>query len=102
MRIAETETASPEAIRLAIWGQLDLLSASALREALAKAIRVNEFVELDLDQVDFIDGHGLSTLMDAESDAPRRLRIVGASTCVRRLIDVTDTADRVPPFAITG
>jgi anti-anti-sigma factor len=76
-------------------------TVGALDEALIRAARSGGAVEVDLAEVDFIDGSGLSVLMDAASRAQRanhELRIVAASSNVRRLIDFTDTADRTPPL----
>ena len=90
------------AVRLSVQGQFDLTAVNAFDEALRAAARVTDLVELDLGRVDFIDGSGLSTLMDAERRARRaryRLRIVGASRYVRRLIHLTDTADLLSPLA---
>jgi anti-sigma B factor antagonist len=95
-------TVQPGAVRLAVRGQLDLTAVGAFDAALLQATRVSELVELDLERVDFIDGSGLTVLMDAERRARRaryRLRIVAASRYVRRLIDLTETADRVSPLA---
>ena len=92
----------PAATRLSIQGQLDMASVGALDEALTRAARSGGLVEIDLGEVDFIDGSGLGVLMDAESRAQRasqELTIVAASRNVRRLIDFTDTADRVSPLA---
>jgi anti-sigma B factor antagonist len=91
----------PGAIRLSVAGQLDMTAVSAFDQAVSEAARVRDLVELDLERVDFIDGSGLSTLMDAERRARRaryRLRIVAASRYVRRLIDITNTIDRVSPL----
>jgi anti-sigma B factor antagonist len=88
--------------RLSIRGELDMTTVGALDEALIRASRSGGTVEIDLAEVDFIDGSGLSVLMDAESRARRanhELRIVAASSNVRRLIDFTDTADRTPRLA---
>ena len=92
----------PAATRLSIQGQLDIMSVGAVDKALTSAARSGGLVEIDLGEVDFIDGSGLSVLMDAESRAQRashELTIVAASRNVRRLIDFTDTADRVSPLA---
>jgi anti-sigma B factor antagonist len=94
-------TTQPGAIRLSVQGQLDLAAVSVFDEALTQAARAGGLVEIDLGRVDFIDGSGLSMLMDAEHRARReshRLTIVAASQYVRRLIDITDTADRVSPL----
>ncbi len=90
------------ATRLSIKGQLDMSAVSALDEALLRAADCGGPVELDLGEVDFIDGSGLSALMDAESRARlarHELRIVAASRNVRRLFDFTDTADLLSPLA---
>jgi anti-sigma B factor antagonist len=92
----------PTATRLFIKGQLDVSAAAALDEALARAADSGGPVELDLGEVDFIDGSGLSVLMDAESRARQaslELRIVAASRNVRRLIDLTDTAGLLSPLS---
>ncbi len=92
----------PTATRLSIKGQLDMSAAQALDEALTRAADSGGPVELDLGGVDFIDGSGLSVLMDAKSRArlaSHELRIVAASRNVRRLIDFTDTADLLAPPA---
>jgi anti-anti-sigma factor len=92
----------PTATRLSIQGQLDISAVGALDEALARAADSGGPVELDLGEVDFIDGSGLSVLMDAESHArlaSHELRIVAASRHVRRLIALTDTADLLSPLA---
>ncbi|HXW59232.1 MAG TPA: STAS domain-containing protein [Solirubrobacteraceae bacterium] len=95
-------TLQPDAVRLFVTGQLDVSTASAFDRAVSAAARRRDLVELDLAEVDFIDGSGLSTLMDVERRARRaryRLRIVAASRYVRRLIDLTNTVDRVSPLA---
>jgi len=92
----------PTATRLSIKGQLDISAVAALDEALARAADHGGLVELDLGAVDFIDGSGLSVLMDAESRARRashELRIVAASRNVRRLIDFTETTDGLSPLS---
>ena len=95
-------TVQAGAIRLSVEGQLDLTAASVFDGAVSEAARVRDVVEIDLARVDFIDGSGLSALMDAERRARRaryRLKIVAASRYVRRLIDITETIDRVSPLS---
>jgi anti-sigma B factor antagonist len=94
-------TVSPTATRLSIHGQLDMTASMSFDYALDRAARAGGLVEIDLGRVDFIDGSGLSLLIDAESrarQAGQALRIVAASRNVRRLIDITETAERISPF----
>ena len=102
VRIDADTTTTPGAVRLHVQGQLDLEAVHAFGDALARAGLFRRPVELALGEVDFIDGSGLSVLMDAESRAQlasRELRIVAASRNVRRLIDFPDPADLLSPLA---
>jgi anti-sigma B factor antagonist len=92
-------TTEPGVVRLYVRGQLDMLARGVFGEALTWAARLRRPVEVDLGKIDFIDGAGLSLLMEARRrarSAGRRLTIVGASRCVRRLIEITNTADSLP------
>jgi anti-anti-sigma factor len=94
-------TTRPGALRLSVQGQLDLTAERAFNEALTQAARFGRRVEIDLGKVDFIDGSGLSMLIDAEHRARRsgrQLTIVDASRSVHRLIQITGTAGRLPPI----
>jgi anti-anti-sigma factor len=101
VQIDTDATTKPNAVRLLFQGQLDLAAVSAFNMALIRATRLRRPVELNLAQIDFIDGCGLSMLMNAMSRARRagyELTIVEASRYVRRLIEITDTGDRLPPL----
>jgi anti-sigma B factor antagonist len=103
VHIATDTSTQPEAVGLFVRGQLDLTAVGAFREGLTRAARMSQAVEIHLGDVDFIDGCGLSVLIDAMErahGAGQALRIVDASGCVRRLIDITDTADRLAPLPI--
>jgi anti-sigma B factor antagonist len=92
----------PGALRLSVQGQLDLAAERVFSQALARAARFGRRIEIDLGQVDFIDGSGLSMLIDAECRArrsDRQLTIVNASRPVHRLIAITGLAGRLPPLA---
>lgn len=105
VHIATDTSTKPDAVGLFVRGQLDLTAMSAFRESLMRATRMRRPVEVHLGYVDFIDGCGLSMLMDAidrARRAGRELRIVDASRCVRRLIEITDTADRLAPLPATA
>lgn len=98
----DTDTSSkPGVVRLSVHGQLDIEAAGAFAEAMTWIERLRRPVEVSLGEIDFIDGSGLSMLMDAHSRAHRAgrpLTIIDVSRCVRRLIEITDTAGRVPPY----
>jgi anti-anti-sigma factor len=103
VHIATDTSTRPRAVGLFVGGQLDLMAVGAFREGLTRATRMSRAVEIHLGNVDFIDGCGLSVLIDAMErarGAGQALRIVDASGCVRRLIDITDTADRLAPLPI--
>jgi anti-anti-sigma factor len=92
-------TSEPGVVRLHVRGQLDLLARGVFAEALAWAARLPRPVEVDLGKIDFIDGTGVSMLVEARRralSAGRGLTIVAASRCVRRLIEITNTADSLP------
>ncbi len=102
VRIHADTTTKLGAVRLHVQGQLDLNAASAFDKALARAARLQRPVEIDLGEIDFIDGSGLSMLIDAKSRAHcagHELMIIDASRCVYRLIEITHTADSLPPFS---
>jgi anti-anti-sigma factor len=100
VHIATDTSTKPLAVGLFVRGQLDLTAVGALREGITRATRMSRVVEMHLGNVDFIDGCGLSVLIDAmdrASGAGQEIRIVETSGCVRRLIEITDTADRLAP-----
>jgi anti-anti-sigma factor len=103
VHIATDTSTEPRAVGLFVSGQLDLTAVSAFREGLTRAIRKSRAVEIHLGDVDFIDGCGLSMLIDAMARARRvghEISIADVSGCVRRLIEITDTADRLAPLPI--
>jgi anti-anti-sigma factor len=101
----DTDTSKSQAVRLLVRGQLDLTAAGPLGEALRATARSGRTVELDLSHVDFIDGCGLSMLLNATRRSRRggpQLTIVAVSGCVRRLIEMTETAERLPSLPAVG
>jgi anti-sigma B factor antagonist len=103
VHIATDTSTKPRAVGLFVRGQLDLTAVSAFRESLTRATRTSRAVEIHLGDVDFIDGSGLSMLIEAMARARKadyEISIVDASDCVRRLIEITDTADRLAPLPI--
>jgi anti-anti-sigma factor len=101
VHIATDTSTKPRAVGLYVRGQLDLTAVGAFRESLTRATRTSRAVEVHLGNVDFIDGCGLAMLIDAMTrarGAGHEISIVDASGCVRRLIEITDTADRLAPL----
>ena len=72
----------------AIRGDIDLLTAPTVGQALASFIEVGETaIELDLSDVEFIDARGIHELIVARR-AGLRILITGASAAARRTLDV--------------
>ena len=76
--------------RIVVSGDMDLVTAGALRAAIASA--PGEAINLDLSGVVVMDWAGLRVLLDARLDHPR-LRVVAASERVRQVLATSGTAD---------
>lgn len=92
----ETHT-SGRAITLTIHGELDLLSAPVLEQALGevKALEV-DLIILDLRELAFMDSTGLHLLVQAQQhahDSGRSFALVRGGEQVQRLLDVTGVGD---------
>lgn len=88
-----TEARRANAVVLALEGELDLLTAPALRVQLADLVRrCDADVVLDLDGVEFIDSTGLAAMLNALrrlTRARRRLLLVCPDGPVRRILQLT-------------
>jgi anti-anti-sigma factor len=83
-------------VRIVAAGELDLATASQLRDHVAGALAGStEIVVLDLAEITFIDSSGLQTLIEAAGHEGNRLRIIPSPACVR-LFDITGVRDRLP------
>ena len=81
----------PGVTRVSLSGELDMLSASCLGDALAAA-RGNTAVILDLGQLTFMDSSGLHAILTARnrlSEAGCRLVILRGSHQVQRVFEVS-------------
>ena len=81
-------------VRLTVHGELDLSTSPELEEALAHASSAPR-VDLDLSEMSFMDSSGLAVLIGARKRAESdglQLAVVGANEHVRRLMDLTGTA----------
>ncbi len=78
-------------------GELDLLSAPEMRNALAQELGAD--MTLDLSGLEFIDSTGVHLVLDAFLASRREgwdLSIVGASQEVRRAFELVGLIDRLP------
>jgi anti-sigma B factor antagonist len=84
---------------LAVRGELDLASSTALEQALEQAQTAQpELVVLDLTELEFMDSTGLSVLVKANQrahDAGKRFALVKGSPQVQRLLTLTGVTDRI-------
>ena len=72
----------------AVRGDIDLVTAPIVGQALASLIEVGETaIDLDLSEVEFIDSRGIRELIVARR-AGLRITITNASPAVRRTLDV--------------
>lgn len=77
-------------------GDLDVAGGARLERVLLDIDDAGRVVHLDLSGVTFVDSTGLRSLLTASRRAQvdgRRLRLVNPSQVVRRLLDITATAD---------
>ena len=83
----------PGTVRLAMLGDLDLVSAEAARQALQDAQDAADHVVCDLARSAYVDLRGLRVLLDAAARARRdgtRLTVIRRPTGLRRMLDVLD------------
>lgn len=89
---------------LTIRGEIDILTASHLRERLLHIIRWHgAHLTLDLSGVTFIDCTGINVLLAARRRAELEggsLLVVRASPCVRRVIALTHLGPVLMPTAV--
>ncbi len=90
---------APNATVVALSGELDLASSSALEEELERlAAATGPSVVIDLRDLEFMDSTGLSALVRAQSrleQAGRRLAVVRGGSQVDRLLELTGLAQRL-------
>lgn len=91
-------------------GEIDTLTAPALRAQLDEHLPAAHLLVLDLSQVSFLGSAGLAVLVAAKDDVDRRghrLRLVCGSRIVTRALEATgllsmfDVADTVPEALAT-
>jgi anti-sigma B factor antagonist len=88
-----------DATLIRVVGEIDATTADQLRTQLDDARQSGETTLLDLASVNFVDSVGLRVLLEATEKVNSddwALFIVRPSRVVRRLLEITDTADRLP------
>jgi anti-anti-sigma factor len=89
---------SPATARVAVAGEVDLATASVLRETLLGVLHTQRHAVLDLDLADvtFLDCAGIGALVavrNAAVDAGCRVRVCHPEPIVRRVLEVTGLLD---------
>jgi len=87
---------------LAVAGEIDLLTADQLSEALEAEVVRRELVVVDLTAVEFLSSSGLAALALAHRaavEAGRELRLVAGNRVTLRPIQITGMADEIGVFA---
>ena len=96
------DTASIEGgVIIAVAGEIDLLTADELTEALATEVARHALVVVDLTAVNFLSSSGLAALALAHRaavEADHVLRIVAANRVTLRPIQITGLADEIEVF----
>lgn len=85
----------PDTVRVSLTGEFDLLTGPDLTSWLGDTIRAypGRPVEVDMQQVTFLDSTGIRVLLQAHGLAAREggcLRLTGASGTVREVLDIVD------------
>jgi anti-sigma B factor antagonist len=78
-----------------VTGEIDLSVAARFRDALRVAQNESSDVIVDLTEVTFMDARGIDALVGAYKAAknPSGLRVVAARPSVRRVFEITGTAE---------
>ena len=87
---------------VAVTGEVDLLTANQLRDALCAAVVDHQLVVADLSAVEFLSSSGLTALALAHRAAVaegHELRVVATDRVVLRPIEITGLSDRIRVFA---
>jgi anti-anti-sigma factor len=80
-------TADVSASRVKVRGELDLSSSPSI----VASVLTSTATELDLGEVTFIDGSGVTALLRLRTARPE-LQIIAVSRQVQRVLDITRTA----------
>jgi anti-anti-sigma factor len=90
----DTSRPSPATTRVAVAGEVDLATASVLRDRLLEVLRDQRPAVLDVDlaEVTFLDCTGIAALVDVRNAAVQtgyQIRVSHLQPIVRRVLDLT-------------
>ena len=92
---------APAVVEIA--GELDLANAHELAQALGAAVAPGRALTLGLHGLTFMDCRGVAVLEAlAIRQAPARVRLVGPSATILRLLSLTGTDNRVDTVIFAG
>jgi anti-sigma B factor antagonist len=101
MILSHTMLRGPDGVRVRLAGEIDLAVREDLRVVLATAIATTSgVVELDLDEVAFLDCTGIGEVVRAYHEARRRGRrlvVTRPHGIVRRVLQLTDVLPLLAP-----
>jgi anti-anti-sigma factor len=88
---------TPNVARLYLRGELDIGAVPLLREQFEQeCVSDKHFVVFDASEMTFCDSSGIAALLQAAAQCAaegRTMRLIHAQPLVRRVIEITDTAD---------
>jgi anti-anti-sigma factor len=95
-------TADPQAVRIAVTGQLDGLGARPLQRTILDALRrhPHRHITIDLAEVTFLDTAGIKTLVQSRADAKQmdcQLLLINPQPLVYRVLHIVGLA---APFGL--
>ena len=92
----------PNCVVIAVAGEVDLLTANELRDALMTEVNRSRPVVVDLTDVDFLSSNGLATLAMANraaADTGSELRVVATSRVTLRPLQITGMTAELAVFS---
>ena len=79
---------APRSVVVKVQGEVDAATAPQMASALETQLATGRRVVADLEDVDFMDLHGLAVLLRASRQDGRRFWVARPSPCVRRLVQL--------------
>ena len=83
---------------LHVMGEVDLLTAPALREQLSRALEAHGKIVVDCSNLDYIDVAGIRILEETEQTYNARLAVIGSKPIVHKIFEVLQLQSVIPIF----